>query len=88
MCRQPRRAYDKDGREILPATMANIRRSGVIRLRRAARSAGTGDRRHHWCAGRGAVPALLGLRIARIRTAMNMAEYYAALRASTGWQLP
>jgi hypothetical protein len=30
--RNPRRAYDKDGREIPPATMANIREQGINTL--------------------------------------------------------
>ena len=32
MSRNPRRAYDKDGREIPPATMANIREQGINTL--------------------------------------------------------
>jgi hypothetical protein len=32
MSRNPRRAYDKDGREIAPATMANLREQGINTL--------------------------------------------------------
>jgi hypothetical protein len=69
--RNPRRAYDADGREIPPMTLGNMRehgvRSALAACQEALRSLGLGERgqlaRRLPGAGRVSAAALLGLRL-------------------------
>jgi hypothetical protein len=86
MSRNSRRAYDKDGREILPAMMANIKALGCHTVEASSQKCG-----HRRSSITDAPDVALRLRCSTcgsrdIRSAINMAEYYATLRASTGWQ--
>jgi hypothetical protein len=95
MKRNPRRAYDKDGYEITPTLVRDLMELGLKTVCASCQNCSheaildiidaPGDR---------PVPDIsLRLRCSRcnsrdIRTAMDMAEYYRVLHATTGWQPP
>jgi hypothetical protein len=95
MKRNPRRAYGKDGNEIASALVRDIKVLGCTTVCASCQQCGheavlditdaSDDR---------PVPDIsLRLRCSRcnsrdIRTAMDMAEYYRVLHATTGWQPP
>ena len=95
MSRNPRRAYDSDGREIEPPTIGDHLRGGCRTLEAVC------DRcQHEAIIDVTELPAdlpipdvALRLRCSacgskRIRVRLNMAEYYELLRRKTGWQAP
>ena len=90
--RNPRRAYDADGREIRPATIADLKALGCRTL-----MAGCDDCHREAVVDVSGFPnalpvpdVALKLRCAqcgskRIRVRLNIAEYYEALERKTGW---
>jgi hypothetical protein len=92
--RNPRRAYGKDGTEIPPATIADIRALGVRSVEATCQKCG------HEAIDVADAPddlpapdVALRLRCSSCgsrdaRTMMSMAQYYKALRATTGWASP
>jgi hypothetical protein len=95
MSRNPRRAYDSDGREIEPPTIGDHLRGGCRTLEAVC------DRcQHEAIIDVTELPAdlplpdvALRLRCSacgskRIRVRLNMAEYYELLRRKTGWLAP
>jgi hypothetical protein len=95
MSRNPRRAYDKDGKEISPATIADIRALGVTTVEAVCEVCGH-EAIVDVSEASDDVPVpdvTLRLRCAQcgsrnIRTSMEMDAYYHALRETTGWEPP
>jgi hypothetical protein len=93
--RNPRRAYDTDGREIAPPTIRHHLERGCRTL-----EAVCDDCRHEAVIDISDLPldlpcpdVALRLRCSacgfkRIRVRLNMVEYYEVLRRKTGWQAP
>jgi hypothetical protein len=91
MTRNPRRAYDKDGNEIAPATIADIKALGVTAVEATCNKCG-----HQAIVDPSEAPdtlpvpdVSLRLRCAKcgsrdIRTSMEMEAYYRHLHETTG----
>jgi hypothetical protein len=89
--RNPRHAYDNDGREIPPATIADIKALRCRVIEATCQKCGheaiiaISDAPDDLAAPDAALRLRCSVCSSRdIRTTMNMAEYYEALRATTG----
>jgi ribosomal protein L44E len=91
--RNPRRAYDKDGNEFQPATIANHKANGCKTV-----EASCDDCRHEAIVDVSGFPddfpvpdVAMKLRCSacgskQIRVMMNMVEFYEQIRKATGWR--
>ncbi|WP_245447335.1 hypothetical protein [Methylobacterium sp. 17Sr1-1] len=92
--RNPRRAYDEEGREIAPPTVGSARAQGETTIAAHCHDCG-----HHAIVSTDRLPAdlpipdiALRLRCSacgskRIGVMMDMAAHYARLTAETGWKM-